>query len=112
MAEGYLPFEDVLIFATRGDRRIGAGNVEEVAEFGEKELVVGAFGCAGVLPSLDEDVCGHEWRGRVKSQVYRVRFRASDLIPLGSHRQLQFDPIIRCVCQILLSAEVTLSCLY
>jgi hypothetical protein len=29
-------------------------DVEEVPEFGEKELIIGAFGRAGVSPSLDE----------------------------------------------------------
>ena len=59
MADGDLALESVLVFAAGGDGGIGTGDVEEVAEFGEEELVVGAFGRARVLPSLDEGVDGH-----------------------------------------------------
>jgi hypothetical protein len=33
---------------------VGAREVEVVAEFGEKELVIGAFGRAGGLPAGEE----------------------------------------------------------
>ena len=59
MADGDLALENVLVFAAGGDGGIGTGDVEEVAKFGEEELVVGAFGRAGILPSLDEGVNGH-----------------------------------------------------
>ena|ERR1700689_838048 len=56
MAEGYLPLEDVLVVPIVADGGIGACDVEIVAQFGKKELVVCSFGCGGILPSLDERV--------------------------------------------------------
>jgi hypothetical protein len=59
VAESDGAFEDVLVVAFFGDGGIGAGDVEEIAEFGEEELVVGAFGGGGILPALDEGVRAH-----------------------------------------------------
>jgi hypothetical protein len=47
-------FEDVGIEMIFGARRLGTRDFEEVAEFGEKEGVVGALGGGGVLPAFDE----------------------------------------------------------
>jgi hypothetical protein len=47
-------FEDVGVEGVVWDGGVGTGKGEEVAEFGEEELVVGAFSGAGLLPALDE----------------------------------------------------------
>ena len=47
-------FEDVGVAACIRGGGVGPGDVEEVAEFGEEELVVGAFGRAGVGPAGDK----------------------------------------------------------
>jgi hypothetical protein len=47
-------FKDVGVLRIVGNGGIGTGDAEDVAEFGEEELVIGAFGCAGVLPAADE----------------------------------------------------------
>lgn len=42
-------FKYVGVVMVVGDRGVGTGNTEDVAEFGEEELVVGAFGGSGTL---------------------------------------------------------------
>jgi hypothetical protein len=37
--------------ASTDSERIGTGDVEKVTQFREELLVVGSFGCGGVLPS-------------------------------------------------------------
>ncbi len=54
--------EDVVVFGVVGGGGVGMGELEEVAEFGEEELVVGAFGAAGGVPAGEEDGEG-EWGG-------------------------------------------------
>jgi hypothetical protein len=39
---------------------IWAGDLEEVAEFGEEEGIIGALSGTGAVPALDEGLCGHE----------------------------------------------------
>jgi hypothetical protein len=51
MMESDGPFEDVMVFAIVGHGGIGTGDVEKVTQFREELLVVGSFGCGGVLPS-------------------------------------------------------------
>src|SRR5690242_18945308 len=53
--------EDVVVFGIVGSGGVGEGEVEEVAQFREEELVVGAFGAAGGLPASGE-------RGRVRGR--------------------------------------------
>lgn len=51
-ADGTL--ENVSIARVIGLRGLRARDFEYVAQFGEKELVIGALGCAGSGPALDE----------------------------------------------------------
>jgi len=44
--------------------RAGVGNVEEIAEFGEEKLAIGAFGGAGGGPASDERDGGVGGHGR------------------------------------------------
>ena len=54
VAEGDGPLEDVGVVPIVGLGRFGARDPEEVAQFGEEELVVGALGRAGGLPAAEE----------------------------------------------------------
>lgn len=54
VVEGDGFFEDVGVAVVFSAGGIGAGNVEEVAELGEEELVVGALGGSGLTPALGE----------------------------------------------------------
>ena len=47
-------FEDVGVFLRIGPGRLGAGQVEQLAQLGEEKLVVGALLAAGVAPAVDE----------------------------------------------------------
>ena len=62
MPEGYRPLEYVLVLAIIGDGGIGTGYIEIVAQLREKQLVVGAFGSGGTLPSLDKWMRWHDKR--------------------------------------------------
>ena len=50
--------EDIGVVGAVGRGRIGARDVEDVAQLGKEELVVGALGRAGGLPARDEGVNG------------------------------------------------------
>ena len=54
MFVGNRVFEDVLVAGIVGDGGVRTRDGEEVAEFGEEELIVGAFSGGGVLPASDE----------------------------------------------------------
>ena len=62
MVEGDGLFEGVGVLGIVGEGRVGARDVEGITEFGEEELVVGAFGGGRRLPSLDEIGDGVGWR--------------------------------------------------
>lgn len=47
-------FKDVVVFMRVFGSRLGMVHADDVAEFGEKELVVGAFGRAGGGPTVDK----------------------------------------------------------
>lgn len=46
--------ENVSVLVFIGFGRFGSRNFKHVTEFGEKELMIGSFGCAGGCPTLDK----------------------------------------------------------
>ena len=66
MMLGDFKFKRVSLIAGRA----GVGKAEEIAEFGEKKLAVGAFGGAGGGPAVDERSGGVGGHGHYK--YYRM----------------------------------------
>jgi hypothetical protein len=48
--------EHVAVVAFVGLRRIGSRYIQHIAQLGQKELVVGAFGSAAAAPAGDEEI--------------------------------------------------------
>ena len=80
--------EDVEVFRGIGRGGIGAGDADDVAEFGEEHLVIGALGGTGVFPAGDEGVdllgrggghgVGRSWRrGSTAAQLSATGVGAS-----------------------------------
>lgn len=70
--------EDVVVAFGIGGGGVGARDAEDVAEFGEEHLVVGALGGSGILPAGDEGFDGFVWTmthcGSMACFVQRVEF--------------------------------------
>jgi hypothetical protein len=106
------PLEHVGVVAGFVARRVGLGHAEQLAQFGDEELVVGALRARGVLPAGDEGVCvrgevgrrllGHRGiigappksGGRGLPGLVRLR-RLCLVCPLGSRRAQRLQLLAR-----------------
>jgi hypothetical protein len=62
VAEDDAALEDVGVVAGVVARRVGLGQIEQLAEVGNEDLVIGALGAVGALPAGDELLGGHGLR--------------------------------------------------
>jgi len=69
VTEGDGTLEYVLVMTVVAYGGMGSGNLQEVAELGEEELVVGAFGGGGVLPATEEGGRRHENTAAVRDEI-------------------------------------------
>lgn len=89
--EGDVFFEDVgvqMVFRALGVR---ARDLKEVAEFGEEECVVGAFGGSGLLPALYEAL-RRQGHGSIiaHAEVHPTVSSSFGAIRVGSGQEFQF----------------------